>query len=159
MLTDFISPCLKRVQAPEREKSAIKERESRAVTEAGFVILRKRLFLDATPTPAIWRLYEEPGIAISPTPNIEYGVKLPWVPPSARSPVETVSAAIQTIILTIAFLDIIVRDYSQSHQNQIINCKDGIFHPFGKIICVSARKNYNVIGKTGHISFNFKHYA
>jgi len=36
---------------PDRPKSAMKERESRAVAEAGFIVLTNRLLRVAIPTP------------------------------------------------------------------------------------------------------------
>ena len=47
------SPSLNSERRPASAKSAINERESRSVTEAGFCVLMKRLLRVATPTPPI----------------------------------------------------------------------------------------------------------
>ena len=46
-----ISPWVNREAFPETPKSAIKDRESRAVIEAGFIVFTKRLLRVAIPTP------------------------------------------------------------------------------------------------------------
>ena len=54
------SPSMNREALPERPKSAMKDRESRAVDEAGFIVLMNRLLRVAIPTPPMEALKEVP---------------------------------------------------------------------------------------------------
>ena len=60
--------------------SAMKERESLAVNEAGLTMLMNLLLLLAIPTPPILLLYAVPSLVIFPIPYIEYGENEPYAP-------------------------------------------------------------------------------
>ena len=130
----------------ERDTSDMKERESLAVTAAGFIELMKRLLRDAIPTPPIVLLYAEPPAEILPRPNIEYGVKPEYDPPSSafttRAPV---SKAAHTSILY-SLLPVIIFCYcSKSHQNKIVHNEYGIAGMFCKKVCISSGKYHNTV--------------
>ena len=87
VLSAFLSPSVKREMRPSRPKSAMKERESRAVTEAGLRMFTKRWLRAAMPTPPMPRFQAVPPWCICPGPNTEYGEKPLYVPSvCARAP-------------------------------------------------------------------------
>ena len=65
------SPSLKTENLPERPKSAMKDRESRAVADAGFIVFTNRLLRVAIPTPPIELLKAVPAAWRSPMPYTE----------------------------------------------------------------------------------------
>ena len=65
------SPSLKMENLPDRPKSAMKDRESRAVIEAGFIVFTNRLLRVAIPTPPMEALKAVPAAWRSPTPYTE----------------------------------------------------------------------------------------
>ena len=56
-------------------------------------------------------------------------------------------------------LDIVISNDGQSHQTQITDDKYGIFHPLGKINCIAAGKNHDVLGVGPNVSVYLKYYT
>ena len=71
VLRALFSPSEKTEIRPSRPKSAIKERVSLAVMEAGFIMLMNLWLRAAMPTPPIPRFQAVPGVWRLPTPYTE----------------------------------------------------------------------------------------